>query len=623
MCGIAGWFTPQPNNEHSRVELARMVARLKHRGPDGTGNAIEAHAAFGHARLAIIDLEQGRQPMWSSDHRAMISFNGEIYNYLELRTRLLKQNYRLHTQSDTEVILGLYQTLGVVGFNYLRGMFAFALWDTEKQLGVLVRDTLGIKPLFYRIQGTQVEFASEAKAILARQEEKPRLDENHLHLVLNFRYLPGTRTLFRGIQQLVPGQVLEWRPDTAPVYRTLDPVKRKTYPSTLDALEDSVHLHCTSDVEVGCYLSGGIDSALVAALCKSHTNKSLRSFTLNAGDDPHEAENAQRSAELLGISNLQGTFEPDLSAILPAMVWHLEVPKVNSLQLYLLARFTARHVKVALSGLGGDELFFGYRIHNYLYRAERLKRHLPSFLHRGLGHIATGLARALQRPVFTEWERAGRALAALGNWPRVYGLLRNLWDRPDLRRKIYGPRLLDQNLESAYTVLEQEWPSQGSLLERVAHFEFKNKMVNDLLWQEDRMSMAHGLEVRVPLVDTSLAHHVSHFSPEHLMPNGDLKHYFKLVSSQIVPAEILQRPKSGFQVDAPTFFKQYLESMADRYLTPEIVRAHGLFNPHFVQALRRCTPRKRLRWHFFMLYLMLLSHLWLEIFENQVPHEQL
>ncbi len=617
MCGLTGWFSRAPLDNQDYSLLEKMRDTILHRGPDGHEAWLDTHVALAHTRLAIIDLNQGQQPMHSLDGTTVISFNGEIYNYKELRYSLVQKDYQFKTHSDTEVIIALYQQYGIQGFNQLRGMYAFALWDKIKKTGYLVRDPMGIKPLFYFLDDNELIFASEAKAILCKRQECAELNPKNLHLLMNFRYLPNNLSLFRNVYQLKPGQIITWSCKYAALFDQIEPqVNNSSYSSTLAALTDSLQVHTTSDVEIGAYLSGGIDSASLCALSKQIYKNKIKTFTLGIGDDPNESINAQRTAELLGLENIHQAIDFDIQSQLVAMVWHLETPKINSLQIGLLAQLAAKHIKVVLSGLGADELFCGYRIHNYLYRCQKLKKVSPKFLNKLLAGSIAGLIRNISPSPYSEAERGFSILSNLGNWPKVYGLFRNVWDSPKLRRIIYGPRLLDASLDSAFDVIEDAWPSKPNPLAACLEFENSQKLVNDLLWQEDRMSMAHGLEVRVPFVDTHLKSALAGYSTEMLMPNGKLKYHLKQSVNSLLASEIINRPKSGFQIDAPKFFNDHLRPLANRYLSHEMLTKFGLFNPVFVRKVLKLKPHTRLRWHYFMLYLMMLSHIWIEQFEQ-------
>ncbi len=622
MCGITGWFGTLPAEpEEAATALERMVAALAHRGPDGRGTLILGDAALGHTRLAIIDLDSGQQPMTDTQAAVSIVFNGEIYNYRELREDLRARGLTFATNSDTEVILKVYRREGAAGFARLRGMYAFAIWDAEKRVGVLARDPLGIKPLFVAESRGGLVFGSEAKAILARGDIKAHLDESALHLLMNYRYLPGTCTLFRGITQLAPGQVLVWQSTGSSRIENIAALPAPLG-DTVSVLSESVAAHLIADVEVAAYLSGGIDSAAVAALATPHCPR-LRTFTVELGDDPMEASNAAETASLLHLHNEQLAVDGKAAEMLPALIRHLEVPKVNALQVALLAKATRIQVKVALSGLGGDELFLGYNLHRWLWHLARLARSVPRLLTQALGEAAASLLRVSPGAMWSEPERASRALAAIADWPRVYGLMRNLWDSPSLRRQIYGPRLLDSSLPDAWEDLRGRWPDESQPVLAATRFEWREKMVNDLLWNEDRCSMAVGLEVRVPFVDGAVAAHVSAIPLTTLMPDGRPKGYIRRQLAGILPPEVMNRPKSGFQIDAPSFFREHLMELARELLCESTVHRFGLFNPKFVRRTLALPAVQRHRWHYFILLLMLGTHLWMMTFEDSraTPHQ--
>jgi len=586
-----------------------MIAAIRHRGPDGEGTYIAPYAALGHVRLAIIDLAGGAQPMRADG--LTVAFNGEIYNYRALRAELVSAGHQFRTQSDTEVILAIYRTYGWRGLSRLRGMYALALWDAQARTGYLARDPLGIKPLFIADMPGGLLFGSEAKAILAHGSIRAALDPAALHLLLNFRYLPGERTLFRGIRQLAPGMVLQWTPEAVSQLR-LPKGPWQALPIG-EALRNSVAAHMTADVEVGAYLSGGIDSAAIAALAKTHGL--CRTFTLAVGDDPDEARNAEESARLLGLENMCEAPAEDPLERLMRLIHALEVPKVNSLQVSQLAALAARNVKVALSGLGGDELFYGYNAHRIMHRAAWVARASPRLAQRVLGASAAVVLRRMSAIEWREPERAAQMLASLEEWPRVYGLLRNVWDAPELRRRIYGPRFLDVELPDAFEELSQRWPGDPDPVAAMARFEWQEKLVNDLLWQEDRASMAEGLEVRVPFVDSPLVAAVNKVPCSVLIDGGRLKGHLRQLLTPQLPQSILARPKSGFQVDAPSFFQRHLRPLAEEHLSERALNERGLFNASFVRSILALPPRRDFRWHYFMLYQMLGTHLWLEAFE--------
>jgi asparagine synthase (glutamine-hydrolysing) len=617
MCGITGWFSSKATTSEDKSILQGMMASIKHRGPDGEGRGIFGDARFGHVRLAIIDPIHGKQPMTTVSGLTSIIFNGEIYNYKSLKKELTYEGHKFKTDSDSEVIAVLYERYGVKGFSKLRGMYAFSLWDHNRESGYLVRDPIGIKPLFYWLSlSNNLYFGSEAKAILSANTELSVLDESSLHLLMNFRYLPGDRSLFKGIRQLKPGEIIKWtrhEPIESQMHQTATEIESGNVQS---ALEDSVRAHLVSDVPIGAYLSGGLDSALVCALAKSCLEpNSLKTYTVDAGDDPNEAINAARTADILGIANHCDKLKSVPSQNMERLIWHLEVPKVNAFQIDRLANSASKNRKVVLSGLGGDELFLGYNAHQILFMCD-LAAKLPKSVRRPVEGMLHFLKSSGDKDIWSERDRAVDMFRSLGNQSRVYGLLRNVWDSPELRQQIYGPRMLDAYLVDSYEELEKLWPKQRSFVDASREFEWGQKMVNDLLWQEDRCSMANGLEVRVPFVDAKLKRYVDSLNRKEIMPFGRKKYLLKKVAGNILPHEIISRPKSGFQVDSPSFFHSNLNILAEEYLSPSVVRDIGLFNPDFVRNARNLPINKKYRWHYFMLYLMLGTHIWIKQFET-------
>ncbi len=629
MCGIAGFFGT-PRSGTAEKTLARMLAAIAHRGPDGDGATFFPEAALGHLRLAIIDLAGGGQPMATTDRNLHIIYNGELYNYRELRRELAGLSSTFRTDSDTEVVLAACHHWGVTAAcNRFRGMFAFALWDSEKRQGTLVRDRFGIKPLFYAETPEALLFGSEAKAIRAGLAARPALDLNALHLLLNFRYIPGPATLFAGIRQLPPGHCLTWRENRlalsqwATALPTAAAVPAGEQEEHLrQRLRQAVARQLVSDVPLGGYLSAGLDSSTLLALAVKEQGRAdhFPTFTIQTGDSPQEAKEAAATARLFGAVNHQQAVPLAMAELLPRLVYHLEVPKVNGLQSALVARLASRHVKVALSGLGGDEIFLGYHLHRLLatlkpYGAAPLR---PGT--RAVGALAR-LACARLGLAYEEGYRAGQLLGRLPDFAGAYGILRNVWDAPAMRRRLYGPRLLAAPLDNAFELLASTWPVHPDPVTAAADFELTNKMVNDLLWNEDRLSMAFGLESRVPFLDEDLVAAVTAVDRRARMPAGRLKHLMRRVVAPWLPAEILARPKSGFQVPIHRFFNSHLRPLCARYLSPERLRADGLFNPVFVAEVLAARPHPRLRWHYFLLYLMLGTAIWIDIFEKdqEVP----
>lgn len=436
---------------------------------------------------------------------------------------------------------------------------------------------------------------------------------------MNFRYLPGQFSLFDGVSQLKPGEILTWTSDSmktssfTPTYAPFE--------SLSDAIEDSFTAHLVADVPIATYLSGGVDSALVTSFAAAHSTDTIHSYTLSIGDDPLESQNARETAQHIGVTHHIHDPAPISRESFRRLIWHLEVPKVNAYQSHQLASLVSGKQKVVLSGLGADELFTGYNIHEIVCWAERF-RPLSGLAGLVSSPLKLLLGRLESADMWSEKSRAIDMLALSHDLPFVYAQIRNVWDSPKLREQIYGPRMLDQKLDSSLNYIRENMPSEGSYLERVLRYETQEKLVNDLLWQEDRCGMSQGIEVRVPFVDAPLASHLKSYSAMDLMPKRQKKFLLKQYASKALPANVLSRPKSGFQVDSSAFFNDYLSDLADTYLSEEYVKKMGLFNPDFIASIRALPAKKKYRWHYFMLYMMLGAHVWLEMFEAPEPSGQ-
>lgn len=627
MCGIAGFFGDGQGDAREMV-LGRMLAAIGHRGPDGSGTIFFDRAALGHVRLAIIDLAGGSQPMSTPDGRFHISYNGEIYNFREIRQQLIHEGVVFRTASDTEVALSAYQRYGLKAFDLFRGMFALAIWDSERRQGILARDRFGIKPLYYCLAGKQLVFASEVKGILPVLPARPALDLNGLHLLMNFRYVPGPGTMFENVLQLPPGFCLTWQDSNTYQLQGWAKPWTETTESDWDvdriraALRRAVQRQLVSDVPLGGYLSAGLDSAtiLANALDGADGRRDFPTFTIQTGDSPLEAEQAAATAGYFGVDNHQEPIAYNLEKVLRRSTYYLEVPKVNAMQSAMVARLARKHVKVALSGLGGDEVFLGYNIHRFLAGFTSVAD-LPLLpVIRGIGSLGDSVFSLLGLH-YEEFRRGSRILQGMPDMIGAYGILRNLWDSPVARKRIYGPRLLAAAPDNAFEVLRGAWPDVADPVLAAARFELEQKMVNDLLLQEDRLSMAFGLEVRVPFLDEDLVQLVSGIARQRRMPGGKLKHLMRQVVSEWLPPEIIHRPKSGFQVPIHQFFNTHLRPLCETCLSRQRLEDDGLFNYSFVEAVLAARPDKRLRWHYFMLYLMLGTTAWLDIFERgeEVP----
>ncbi len=607
-----------------------MTDTIAHRGPDGEGFYSGERVHLGNRRLAIQDVPGGSQPMANEDGSVVVVYNGEIYNSPQLRDVLLARGHRLRTHCDTEILPHLYEDEGIDFAARLNGIFAFALFDRARGKLFLVRDPLGVKPLVYSIRGSMLAFGSEAKAVLASGLVPAELDEASLHLSMNVRYVPGHRTFFRNIKRLPPGHVLEFAEGQARLfsYATID----WTPDGSLNTddwgegirfhYEEAVKRQLISDVPVGVSLSGGIDSSSIVAMLRRTTSGPIKTFSLGFDEPTDETADARFVARTFDTEHQEVVLHEPALAHLADAIRHTEEPKVNSLQLYLLHRFIGEHVSVVLSGLGGDELFAGYDIYSYMLRTRGLRRGPIGAGVRALAPALDWAARraaGLGRPELDLATRKLEWLAASGDGARNYLLLRNAWDfNPALLKRVYTADFLDRLGVSAREDYGAYFDDQRPLESQALRAEFATKMVCDLLHNEDTMSMAHSVESRVPLLDLELVRFAARI-PDDVRFAGGPKGLLKDSLARVLPDRVLHKPKWGFTFDPVEQYQKDLGPMVREMLSPDRLRRSGIFNPEFVRAVLKAEPRKRLRWHYFLLWQMIGVETWLATFAQGQP----
>jgi asparagine synthase (glutamine-hydrolysing) len=624
MCGIAGMQGPGADPDLVQA----MVQSVLHRGPDGSGIYHDRDTVLGHTRLSIVDLETGDQPMSSADGTIWIVYNGEIYNFRELRARLEADGHRFTTRSDTEVLIQGYRAWGLDLLPRLDGMFAFALWDKTCRRLVLARDLFGIKPLHYTFDGSTLRFASEIKAILQDRSVPRQVDFQALHWFMNLRYVPGERTLFRGIRRLLPGHCLLFENRAVSIRRFAElelpdePVRDEDHyvEGIRHHLRQAVRKQLIGDVPIGVTLSGGLDSSSLLAMMSEETGQPVQTFSLGFGEPTDELDDARVAANHFGSQHHELTLAANPLQDFPAVIWAAEEPKENILQGYLLARFARQHVKAVQGGLGGDELFAGYVIHRFLYPTDTLHRLTPRWLQRYLmqpisralfrGQAATGLLR------LDEYRRGLQLGLAMGDPCRYYLILRNTWDYDAGAFQLYGPAWQDQEVELTHTAFDSFFHDRHRhVLERALVAEMRTKMVDDFLLNEDRTSMASGLEVRVPFLDRDLVRFAMTI-PVDLRIRGNLtKSIFRRAMQPYLAEHTIQKKKWGFTFDPhQQFVHKDLRTVADRILTRQRVEDRGWFSYRFLRRIIEYPPHPRLRWHYFIIWLALGLEIWAQMF---------
>jgi asparagine synthase (glutamine-hydrolysing) len=621
MCGIVAYY----GVDSHRVDLERMMRFIAHRGPDGQGRHVDDRFGLGHQRLSIIDLSGGGQPLYNEDRTVVLVANNEIYNFRALRRELESLGHRFATASDSEVIIHAYEQWGESCFRRFNGMFAMVLVDIARRRCLIARDHLGIKPLHYASYRGGYVFASEAKPILSLEGFRRELDPTAFHMFMNLRYVPTDDTLFSGIKRLPPGcyAVLE---QTGGLkinrYYSLEEQHRpgpwKCREEALEALAETfgqaVERHLESDVPVATYLSGGIDSSLVTAYAAKRV-KGIQSFCMTFGEPSDEDQDASRVAAHLGTRHQNLFVGQAPLTMLPEVIWHVEEPKVNCLQGYLLASQVSRQVKVVLSGLGGDELFLGYTNHDILFPMARLSRWLRLAPPRRWHGLLSRAQAWVGDPALDIFFRGGDLLGSLFSPLMFYAILRNCFEHsPHLSRQLLGQGY-QAPPATCYQALSQGYRQDSrDILGRLSLMEMGTKMINDFLLTEDRVSMGHGLEVRVPFLDRELVDLVLTMPTRWKYRPGQKKLLLKELAQPELPPANLAKPKWGFSFNPYHQFKKDLRFLAERELTRERVAELGLFNYAWIRQVLDHAPTPRMRWHYFNLWVMVGFSHWHRMF---------
>jgi asparagine synthase (glutamine-hydrolysing) len=594
MCGIHGYLRLD-GGPADRAALDAMGAVTVHRGPDDSGMHIDGSCAIGMRRLSIIDVAGGHQPLRSADGALWLVCNGEIYNFRELRAELLARGHTFQTGSDCEVILPLYREMGEAFVERLNGMFGFALWDAHRRRLIVGRDRLGIKPIYTLHDGKRFAFASEAKALLALPGVTPEIDVQALHGYLHLGYVAAPNSLFKGIRKLPPATVLtieEGRVAYRRYWRVSGTIERgctaAEWTERIRArLEESVRMQMVSDVPIGAFLSGGIDSSAVVGMMSQHSSGPVRTYSIgfegSAADAFYnELPFAKAVAQRFGTDHHEIVVKPDVVGLLPKLVWHLDEPIADTafITTYLVSKFAREDVTVILSGVGGDEILGGYRryLGDHLHRrfamlpewlqqlAVRTSSRLPSDRHSRLLNLA----------------RYAKAFLATADLPpeERYSAFLQVYARGELDELLVGEVTCNDAIVAAFR------DADGSdSLNRMLVVDAETQLPDDLLMLTDRMSMATSLECRVPLLDHELVELTARIPAEIKIKGGELKHLMKRALADLLPADILNRKKRGFGTPMGAWLRRDLAPMMREVLSPASVAARGLFRPQAVQRL--------------------------------------
>lgn len=594
MCGIYGIF--QLDGAPADPALMPVMGRvIAHRGPDDEGHHADGPCAIGMRRLSIIDLSGGHQPLSNAEGTLWLVCNGEVYNFRELRQRLAGLGHRFKTGSDSEVILHSYAEYGDDFLRHLNGMFGFALWDARRRRLTVGRDPLGIKPIYVYRDAHRLAFASEAKALLALPGVSAAIEPSALHSYLSLGYVAAPQSMFRGIAKLPPASVLSveggrveerryWR-----IPSTIDrePDENEWAERIRSRLDEAVRMQMVSDVPIGAFLSGGIDSSTVVGLMAAHSDRPIRTYAIgfegSAADDFYnELPFARRVAELFGTEHHEIVVRPDIVSLLPRLLWHMDEPVSDTafVTTYLVSQFARRDVTVILSGVGGDELFGGYRRYlgnHYLAYFDRL----PAWVRRAASALGESLPSD-RHSALLNYSRLAKGFLTTAGMPFEERYLAYL--------QVFSPQevrglLRVSDADAPDPVLDAFRHAGGDALSRMLAVDAETQLPDDLLMLTDKMSMATSLECRVPLLDQDLVELAASIPEEVKIRGGRLKHVLKKAVSGLLPRDILERKKRGFGTPMGAWLKRDLAPLVRGLLSEPVIRKRGLFHSHAVQEL--------------------------------------
>lgn len=631
MCGICGKHSQ--SGVHPE-ELRLMLQAIAHRGPDDEGVYVNGHIGIGNKRLSIIDLPGGGQPICNENKTIWVVNNGEIYNYKELRSELEHKGHRFRTNSDTEVIVHLYEEVGEGCVHKLNGMFAFAIWDEKQQKLILARDRAGQKPLFYTKVEENFMFASEVKAILATNKGGREVDYESIHHYLSLRFIPPPGTMFRHIKKLPPAHILVYQAGEISISRYWDlsfGIKLELSETELiDCLHEkltcAVRSHLVSDVPVGAFLSGGMDSSMIVAIMAGHLAGSVKTFSVGVKDqDFNELPYARIVADQYQTCHIEQCVESDIVNLLPKMIWHLDEPSdpIAACQ-YYAAQLAARHVKVVLGGDGGDELFAGFDRYLGVSQIDQYIK-IPAFLRTNLiGPLIAKLPDSFTYKSLTQKLRWIDQLSSLPNLGERYAEATCFFRYNQLAKQILFSRDMWHqvgHLDSADIIVRQfDNANADDPIDRMLYADFMTRLPEHSLMLTDRMTMAHGLEARSPFLDHELVEFTASL-PSHLkIRNRTLKYALRKLAKDYLPESIVKRPKQGFMFPVAYWFRNELYPFLQQFLLNSHFVKEGVFKKESVSRLIEEHRERRVDNHV-RLWMLLSLEIWHQLYIEQNDHE--
>jgi asparagine synthase (glutamine-hydrolysing) len=620
MCGIAGFINKDKNSPvgDREILLDKMCKVITHRGPDEQGTTVEGRAALGMRRLSIIDLKSGQQPIYNADGSKFIVFNGEIYNYRQLKSELESRGLKFKTNSDTETIIHAYEEYGTDCLEKLRGMFAFAIWDSREESLFIARDRVGKKPLFYSLlPNGEFVFGSELKSLLTHGKISKEIDYVALDAYLTFGYVPENHCIFKDVKKLAPGSFLIFKNGEIKIekywdfkYREIVEVKTEAeYIERLrEEIKDAVKVRLISEVPLGAFLSGGVDSSAIVGMMSQILDKPVKTFSIGFNEDSFdELKYARIAAKHFKTDHHEFIVTPDLVDVIDDLVWHFDEPFADSsaLPTYMVSKMARDFVTVVLSGDGGDELFAGYT--RYVIDRKRS----------GIGSLPKALRKGIFQPISKALPHGAKgknylyniSLDALDRYIDSishFGLMN--------KRSLYSKSFL-QTLNSNFGGIESDFKqianriSTGNAVDNLLYLDSKTYLPGDILVKVDRMSMATSLEARVPLLDQNLIDFVTQIPTELKLKGLETKYIFKKALEGIVPNEILYRKKQGFGVPIGDWINSQLRERIHGDLNENRTLERGYFKKSYIKTLLDEHSKKR-RDHSHSLWILWMLELW-------------
>ena len=615
MCGICGF------NWEDKKLIKDMMDILAHRGPDDSGFITDKKASLGHNRLTIIDLsEKGHQPMHNEDNSIFITYNGEIYNFKDIRKILGEKGHKFYSNTDTEVIIHAYEEYGEECVGYFNGMFAFAIWDSRKRLFFIARDRAGVKPLYYSLKNNKLIFASEIKAILLHNDIKNELDNNSLYKYFTFRYIPGEQTIFKDIKKLPPGHVMIYKlgakKNTVKIKEYWDikfkPEKRSiaAYSKELNrTLKEAVSKRLISDVPLGAFLSGGLDSTYVVGLMEELCDQPIKTFSIGfeSGEGYDESKFSRLAAEAYGTDHHEIFIGEKSFKLLPKILWHMDEPIADfaSIPTYILSEFAKKKVSVVLTGEGADEIFGGYRKYMYFKTLHPYYKATPLVLRQTISSILGIFNRSLFSTRMKEFHSAKSV-------SDYYLQFISFFTKSE-KEKLLEERFLKKILGRPDIETVEPFFNKGPIINSLMVLDFKTWLPEDILMKVDKTTMAHALEARVPFLDPNMISLASKIPYNLKIKFNKEKYILRQAMKDKVPSIIYKRKKHGFNVPVHKWLETDLKDISQKLLSKESVNKRGLFKYSYIEKLFKNYKKSKI-YYSRQLWTLLNFEMWHRLF---------